>query len=475
MPLHPFGPVIRQPALGRHTGSVILLHGLGDTGDGWAPVGPQLRLPHIKFVYPTAPTRPITVNMGMKMPGWFDISHLDQAGLQDMMKGKPFDPQGTAEAVEHVGGLIAEEVAAGIPLNRIVVGGFSQGGHVAYKTALTHPDPLGGCIALSTWLEPSLKDVPAANLAIPFFCGHGSVDNLIPPVIATTTQGVLEGMGCSNVEFHMYTGMGHSSCPQELRDVREWLLKVLPDNPPTREEVRAMSGAQLKAFLRAKGVDTRGMLEKGEMVEAALAALQLVALLPAPRSGLPRPADFADAAETFIQLSAMVVRLGKLDAVVKRQTGLPVATQAFVSRSARLLGIAAHAACGMPEAGRQLATDVGAAAAACMAGSWMVVLRHLSAQEPARAAVEAGVMLACCARVLQALEALGTAGAAALIREEAALDWLSYASASLNLVIGVHSVITPAAGLAALKPLKRLATVWHRILRLGSSKLRNGW
>ena len=110
------------------------------------------------------------------------------------------------------------------------------------------------------------------------------------------------------------------------------------------------------------------------------------------------------------QLSAMVVRLGKLDAVVKRQTGLPVATQAFVSRSARLLGIAAHAACGMPEAGRQLATDVGAAAAACMAGSWMVVLRHLSAQEPARAAVEAGVMLACCARVLQASVPAGSAG-----------------------------------------------------------------
>ncbi|KAL4459022.1 hypothetical protein ABPG75_013887 [Micractinium tetrahymenae] len=268
-----FGPVIRQPALGRHTGSVILLHGLGDTGNGWAPVGPQLELPHIKFIYPTAPTRPITVNMGMRMPGWFDITHLDQSGLQDMMKGKPFDPQGVAESVDYVRGLIAEEIAAGIPLNRIVVGGFSQGGHIAYKTVLTHPQPLAGCVALSTWLEPSIKEVPAANLAVPFFCGHGSVDNLIPPVIATTTQEVLEGMGVKNVEFHMYTGMGHSSCPQELRDLRAWLLRVLPDVAPTKEDVAAMSAKQLKAFLQSKGVNTTGMFEKAEMVEAALAHL----------------------------------------------------------------------------------------------------------------------------------------------------------------------------------------------------------
>lgn len=268
-----FGPVIRQPALGRHTGSVILLHGLGDTGEGWAPVGPQLRLPHIKFIYPTAPTRPITVNMGMRMPGWFDITHLDQTGLLNMMKGRPFDPEGVAAAVSHVRTLIEQEVAAGIPLSRIVVGGFSQGGHVAYKAALTHPQPLAGCIALSTWLEPSLKDVPPANLQLPLFVGHGSVDNLIPPVIATTTQEVLEGMGCTNIEFHMYTGMGHSSCPQELQDVRNWLLRVLPDLPATREEVQSMSVGQLKAFLQGKGVNTTGMFEKSEMVEAALALL----------------------------------------------------------------------------------------------------------------------------------------------------------------------------------------------------------
>jgi hypothetical protein len=86
-------------------------------------------------------------------------------------------------------------------------------------------------------------------------------------------QEVLDGLGCSDVEFHMYTGMGHSSCPQELRDLRTWLLKVLPDTPPTKEEVQHMSVAQLKAFLQSKGVSTTGMFEKSEMVEKAMSLL----------------------------------------------------------------------------------------------------------------------------------------------------------------------------------------------------------
>eukprot|EP00887_Chlorella_sp_A99_P006666 scaffold3.g6666.t1 len=248
-----FGPVIRQPAASRHTGTVILLH-----GDGWAPVRPQLNLPHLKFVYPTAPTRRITVNMGMQMPGWFDITHLDARGLQDMMKGRPFDTEGTIQSVDYVKGLVAEEVAAGIPESRIVVGGFSQGGRIAYETVLTHATPLAGCIALSAWLEPSLTSVP---------------------------QEVLSGLGCTNVEFRFYlevcatftrpvsvcryTGMGHSSCPQELQVMRRWLLKVLPDVPPSRAEVDRMSARELKAFLHGRGVSTAGLLEKGDLVAEA--------------------------------------------------------------------------------------------------------------------------------------------------------------------------------------------------------------
>lgn len=96
----------------------------------------------------------------MQMPGWFDIDHLDQASFEAMMKGdKGFDPEGTAESIAYVDDLIAAEVKAGIPPERIIVGGFSQGGHIALKTALQHPTRLAGCVALSTWMEPAKIEV----------------------------------------------------------------------------------------------------------------------------------------------------------------------------------------------------------------------------------------------------------------------------------------------------------------------------
>lgn len=111
-------------------------------------------------MFPTAPTRPISVNMGMEMPGWFDIDHLDEASFMRMMKGDHgFDPDGTEESVKYVVDLIEQEVQSGIPMNRIVLGGFSQGGHIALK-ALFHKElTLAGCLALSTWLEPQKAQV----------------------------------------------------------------------------------------------------------------------------------------------------------------------------------------------------------------------------------------------------------------------------------------------------------------------------
>lgn len=139
---HQFGELLVVPATAEHTATVFLLHGLGDSGSGWKPVASQLRLgPHVKWVFPSAPTRPITMNGGASMPGWFDLGtpKQDDAGIQ--------------ESVEHVNGLIQKEIDAGIASERIVVAGFSQGGHLALKVALKHPRKLGGCIAMSTWLE----------------------------------------------------------------------------------------------------------------------------------------------------------------------------------------------------------------------------------------------------------------------------------------------------------------------------------
>ena len=108
-------------------------------------------------------TRPISVNFGSRMPGWFDIDHLDEDSLAKMMKGhRGFDPEGTDESIDYVNNLIKEEVDGGIPYDRILVGGFSQGGHIALRTALEHNPKLAGCVAMSTWLEPSPFDVSSS-------------------------------------------------------------------------------------------------------------------------------------------------------------------------------------------------------------------------------------------------------------------------------------------------------------------------
>ena len=146
-----FGRCIEQKAQGRHSATVFVLHGLGDTGDGWSFLGPHLGLRHVKFVYPTAPTRPITLNGGMPMPGWFDLSILDN--VEKMLDGD-LDHEGIGESVGYLKELVGREVDSGISLDRIVVMGFSQGGHVALKAALQTATPVAGCVALSTWMEP---------------------------------------------------------------------------------------------------------------------------------------------------------------------------------------------------------------------------------------------------------------------------------------------------------------------------------
>lgn len=313
-----FGPIIGYPAI-RHTATVIMLHGLvrgpshfhsipyssshpdplpsrratpATVGPPWPPrwacptsngaSAPALPCPRPAHpaslpprVFPTAPTRPITVNFGSQMPGWFDIDHLDEESMAAMMRGhRGFDPEGVAESIAYVSDLVGKEVAAGTPPSRIVVGGFSQGGHVALRTALQSSARLAGCVAMSTWLEPSPFDIPPANLDLPIFYGHGAADPLIPAPIAVATQAVLEGRGATDVAFKMYPGMGHSSCPQEMADLKAFLLRVLPDAGPSAAEVAAMSARELKAFIQGRGGSTVGLLEKQDLVDAALALLE---------------------------------------------------------------------------------------------------------------------------------------------------------------------------------------------------------
>lgn len=260
-----FGPIITYPAV-HHTATVIMLHGLGDTGNGWAPVAPEMNISHVKWIFPTAPTRPITVNMGMSMPGWFDIDHLDEASFLKMMKGHHgFDEKGTEEAVQYVYDLVSQEVEGGVPPERIVVGGFSQGGHVVLKALLRKKIKVAGLVALSTWLEPQHVELDQHVLSTPILYGHGASDPLIPPHVAQLSVAHMETQGFSDLNFKMYPGMQHATCSQEMKDLRAFLEKILPAKKVVAEDIDGMSVRELKGFLESRGVDPSGFLEKSEL------------------------------------------------------------------------------------------------------------------------------------------------------------------------------------------------------------------
>ncbi|KAF8067258.1 acyl-protein thioesterase 1 [Scenedesmus sp. PABB004] len=207
----------------KHTGTVIMLHGLGDSGDGWAPVGaewaPDLR--HVKFIFPHAPNRPVSVNFGMMMPSWYDIVSLEDIDQRE-------DKAGLLESKRYVESLVEAEVAGGVPSERVVVAGFSQGGAVALM-ALRSEHKLAGVVGLSTYLplrkEPPL--VSAANARTPIFQAHGDADYTVAYKFGVNTHNMLKEAG-ADVTFKTYNGMAHGACPQEIADVGAFLKRVLP-------------------------------------------------------------------------------------------------------------------------------------------------------------------------------------------------------------------------------------------------------
>eukprot|EP00775_Hariotina_reticulata_P004763 gene4762-5013_t len=207
----------------KHTGTVIMLHGLGDSGEGWASVGVEWApgMEHVKFMFPHAPNRPITVNFGMRMPGWYDIASLEDIDQRE-------DKAGLLESKRYVEELVQQEIAAGIPSHRVVVAGFSQGGAVALM-ALRSQLKLAGVVGLSTYLplrkEPPL--VSEANLKTPIFMAHGDADYTVEYKFGVNSYNMLKELGC-DITFKTYRGMAHGANPQELADVKAFLQKVLP-------------------------------------------------------------------------------------------------------------------------------------------------------------------------------------------------------------------------------------------------------
>ena len=206
--------------------SVIWMHGLGADGNDFVPIVNELDLdgaPAIRFVFPHAPMRAVTINNGMVMRAWYDVSLGDLDG-----NSRRADERGVRESQSQITALIEREAKRGVEPERVVLAGFSQGGAVALQTGLRHPRKLAGVMALSCYLplaESLPQEAAAANRATPIFMAHGTYDPLIPIVAAAGSMTYLTGLGFS-VEWRQYS-MPHSVCPQEIEDIGTWLRKVL--------------------------------------------------------------------------------------------------------------------------------------------------------------------------------------------------------------------------------------------------------
>lgn len=211
---------------GAPEGSVIWLHGLGADGHDFEPVVAELGLGDrlgLRFVFPHAPLRPVTINAGMTMRAWYDIVSLDRSG--------PQDEAGILESSRLLVGLAEREHERGIPFDKIVMAGFSQGGAIALHTALRFSQGLAGLMVLSTWLpladrfgQEVAGNTQAQAKTLPVFMAHGSFDPMLPVALGQHARDTLEAAGYE-VAWHEYP-MAHAVCAEEIDDIRDWLLSV---------------------------------------------------------------------------------------------------------------------------------------------------------------------------------------------------------------------------------------------------------
>jgi phospholipase/carboxylesterase len=200
--------------------SVIWMHGLGADGSDFVPVVPELGLAsssRVRFVFPNAPSIPVTCNGGYVMPAWYDIISLDK-------HNRAVDADGIIRTRQQIRDLIAREHDLGIPAERIFLAGFSQGGAIAYTTALTHPEPLAGLIALSTYLpvaELVATEATEANRKLPMFAAHGTEDEIVSIELGLRARDFLREQGYQG-QWEEYP-MPHSVCLEEIHDIGQWL------------------------------------------------------------------------------------------------------------------------------------------------------------------------------------------------------------------------------------------------------------
>ncbi|MCF7221540.1 alpha/beta hydrolase [Marilutibacter chinensis] len=208
--------------------SVLWLHGLGADGHDFAPIVPELvrkDWPALRFVFPHAPIRPVTINNGVPMRAWYDI--------RDMNLAQRADEAGVDASVAQVEALIARERERGTPPSRLLLAGFSQGGAIALATGLRREVPLAGLIALSTYLpmaERLVGEVTAQAPSQPLFMAHGQFDPVVPYAGGDASARALRGLGFS-VDWHAYP-MAHQVCAEQIRDLGDWMSRLFAQAGP---------------------------------------------------------------------------------------------------------------------------------------------------------------------------------------------------------------------------------------------------
>lgn len=218
------------PAVRKHTATVIVAHGLGDSGNGWTFLAEKWRkekkFDEVKFIFPNAPLRPITINMGINMPGWYDILHFSDLNASQ-------DETGIMSSRSYFHDLIANEISSGIPSERVVLGGFSQGAAMSLLSGITFPSKLAGIFGLSGYMLLHNKvgelvaQVGDSNKDTKIFMGHGEDDPLVKAEWGKLTEQLLKSLGFK-VNLRIYPNLAHSTDPVEIEDLGKFLDDVIP-------------------------------------------------------------------------------------------------------------------------------------------------------------------------------------------------------------------------------------------------------
>lgn len=214
-------PAIELETTPNPDSTVIWLHGLGADGNDFAPIVEELHLAAelaVRFIFPHAPTMPVTINGGAVMPAWYDIMAMDI--------DRKIDVAGLMRSAQAIHGFIERELVRGMSSTRIILAGFSQGGAVAYQVALSHDKPLGGLLAMSTYLATvDAGKSSAINKTMPIMIQHGLYDPVVPEQLGRKSMDQLTRQGYKP-SYQTYP-MEHSVCPEQIYDISQWLQAVL--------------------------------------------------------------------------------------------------------------------------------------------------------------------------------------------------------------------------------------------------------